>query len=163
VSVSPELTVTARRAGAGDLPVLTYLYRELEAEMGGLSDMWAKAEGLAEPISAGLAAALDDPSASIYLGEIDGYPFGFLLARVEGLLPQAGGEQVGSIRLVYVEPEARGVGVGEALREAALADLRARGLRRFDAHVLPGHRLAKNFFEQGGFSARAIVMHHRDE
>jgi hypothetical protein len=28
--------------------------------------------------------------------------------------------------------------------------------------VLPGHRLAKNFFEQGGFAARSIVMHHAD-
>jgi hypothetical protein len=40
--------------------------------------------------------------------------------------------------------------------------LRKRGISRFDAHVLPGHRLAKNFFEAGGFSARSITMHHDD-
>ena len=41
-------------------------------------------------------------------------------------------------------------------------DYRAMGHHLFDAHVLPGHRLAKNFFEAGGFSARTIVMHHSD-
>jgi hypothetical protein len=44
-----------------------------------------------------------------------------------------------------------------------LAELRQRGISKFDAHVLPGHRLAKNFFESGGFSARSIVMHHDDK
>ena len=29
-----------------------------------------------------------------------------------------------------------------------------------DAFALPGHRAAKNFFEESGFTARAIVMHH---
>jgi hypothetical protein len=49
------------------------------------------------------------------------------------------------------------------MRDAVLSHLRGRGIHRFDAHVLPGHRLAKNFFEQGGFSARHIVMHHDDD
>jgi len=80
-----------------------------------------------------------------------------------GLLGQAQGEKVGSIRLVFVEEEAREVGVGEAMRDLALAEMRDRGIAKFDAHVLPGHRLAKNFFEAGGFSARSIVMHHDDE
>jgi hypothetical protein len=45
-----------------------------------------------------------------------------------------------------------------------LADLveffTARGCVGVDAFALPGHRAAKNFFEESGFSARAIVMHH---
>ena len=49
------------------------------------------------------------------------------------------------------------------VRDLVLDALRRQGLVRFDAHVLPGHRLAKNFFEAGGFSARSIVMHHDDE
>jgi hypothetical protein len=49
------------------------------------------------------------------------------------------------------------------MREEALSILRGRGITKFDAHVLPGHRLAKNFFEAGGFSARSIIMHHDDE
>jgi hypothetical protein len=54
------------------------------------------------------------------------------------------------------------VALGETMRDAVLEELRSRGITKFDAHVLPGHRLAKNFFEAGGFSARSIVMHHDD-
>jgi ribosomal protein S18 acetylase RimI-like enzyme len=155
------MTATVRPAEASDLPVLERLYRMLEEEMTGLHEMWPLADGLPEPVAASLAAALADDDTLVLLGSYESFPFGFLLARLEPLLPQADGERIGSIRLVFVDPEAREVGVGEALREEAVARMRARGARRFDAHVLPGHRLAKNFFEAGGFSARAIVMHNR--
>jgi ribosomal protein S18 acetylase RimI-like enzyme len=156
------MEVLARRAGHEDLSILVAMYRELEKEMVALHAMWPLADGLPEPIEQSLMAALDDPDALVYLGTIDAYPLGFLLARVEDLLPQAGDERIGSIRLVFVDKDAREVGVGEAMRKLALEDMRSRGLRRFDAHVLPGHRLVKNFFEAGGFAARSIVMHHAD-
>jgi ribosomal protein S18 acetylase RimI-like enzyme len=156
------MEVLARRAGHEDLSTLVAMYRELEKEMVALHAMWPLADGLPEPVEQSLAAALDDPDALVYLGTIDAYPLGFLLARVEDLLPQAGDERIGSIRLVFVDKDAREVGVGEAMRKLALEDMRSRGLRRFDAHVLPGHRLVKNFFEAGGFAARSIVMHHAD-
>ena len=100
-----------------------------------------------------------DPDTVALLGSIDRVDVAFLVARVGRLLD---GEQIGSIKLVFVEEEARGVGVGEAMRDEVLTRLRLRGLSLFDAYVLPGHRLAKNFFEQGGFAARSIVMHHAD-
>ena len=49
------------------------------------------------------------------------------------------------------------------MRDKLMDDFRASGHTLFDAHVLPGHRLAKNFFEAGGFSARSIIMHHDDD
>lgn len=152
----------ARLATEEDLSELVGLYRELEKEMTDLHYMWPRASGLPEPVEHALREALLDPDTLVYLGIIDGVPLGLLLARIEDLLPQAGGEKLGSIRLVFVSQEAREVGVGEAMRDLALEDLRFRGLRKFDAHVLPGHRLAKNFFEAGGFAARSIVMHHAD-
>lgn len=155
------MTATVRPAEASDLAVLERLYRMLEEEMTGLHAMWPMADGLPEPVAASLAAAVEDDDTIVLLGSYDGFPFGFILARMEPLLPQADGERIGSIRLVFVDPEAREVGVGEALRDVAVARMHERGARRFDAHVLPGHRLAKNFFEAGGFSARSIVMHNR--
>lgn len=155
------MTATVRPAEPCDLPVLERLYRMLEEEMTGLHEMWPVSDGLAEPVAASLAAALEDRDTIVLLGSYDSVPFGFLLARLEPLLPQADGERIGSIRLVFVDPEAREVGIGEALRDEAVARMRRSGARRFDAHVLPGHRLAKNFFEAGGFSARSIVMHNR--
>jgi len=157
------MKVSARQAGSGDIADLESLYRSLEREMTALHVMWPLADGLDEPVSQSFAAALDDPHTIVLVGEIDGYPFGFLLARVERLLTQAEGELVGAIRLIYVDQEAREVALGEEMRDIALQILRSRGITKFDAHVLPGHRLAKNFFEAGGFAARSIIMYHDDD
>lgn len=156
------MNVSARLATEDDVPALETLYRGLEEEMTPLHAMWPVADGLDEPVHEALRSALEDPETIVLIGEIDGYPFGFLLARVERLLAQADGERVGALRLIYVDHDAREVAVGEAMRETALSMLRERGITKFDAHVLPGHRLAKNFFEAGGFSARSIIMHHDD-
>lgn len=146
-----------------DLATLESLYRDLEGEMEGLHVMWPVADGLDEPVVESFRDALDEPDTVVLIGEIDGYPFGFLVARVERLLAQADGDLVGAIRLIYVDDEAREVAVGEEMRETVLDILRERGITKFDAHVLPGHRLAKNFFEAGGFAARSIIMFHDDE
>jgi ribosomal protein S18 acetylase RimI-like enzyme len=157
------MRVTARRATEDDIGALVTLYRSLEEEMETLHAMWPVADGLDEPISESFRDALEEPDTLVLIGEIDDYPFGFILARVERLLAQADGERVGAIRLIYVDQEAREVALGEEMRDTALNLLRERGLTKFDAHVLPGHRLAKNFFEAGGFSARSIIMHHDDD
>jgi GNAT superfamily N-acetyltransferase len=156
------VTATARFASPSDLDILLHLYRILEEEMVALSDLWPLTDGLAEPVGETWAQVLADPDHVTVLGFYEDHPFGFMMARVERHLPQAGDLRIGSIRLVFVDIEARAVGIGEAMRNTVLAELRNRGVSRFDAHVLPGHRLAKNFFEQGGFSARHIVMHHDD-
>lgn len=156
------MEVTARAATSEDLETLDKLYRALEEEMVAIHPMWPLADGLPEPVEEALAKAIADPDAVVTMGVIDDVPLGFLVARVEELLPQAKDRQIGAIRLVFVDREAREVGVGEEMLALTLKELRGRGLDRFDAHVLPGHRLVKNFFEAGGFAARSIIMHHAD-
>ena len=157
------MRIGARPAITDDLEELVRLYRLLAAEMRNYHRMWEIADGLAEPVTETLRDALQDGETLVYLGTIDDVPFGFILGRSEPMLTQAGDERIGSIRFVFTELEAREVGVGEVMRDAILEQFRSTGHRLFDAHVLPGHRLVKNFFESGGFSARSIVMHHRDE
>lgn len=157
------LEIEARPAAQADLPELLRLYRLLEAEMENLRGLWKEADGLPEPVEDALAGAVDDPDTYVYIGTADGVPFGFILGYSAPLLPQAEGDRMATIKLVFVEEEARGVGVGEALRDTLISRFRAEGHRWFDAHVLPGHRLAKNFFEAGGFSARFIIMNHEDD
>lgn len=137
------------------------MYERLEDEMVALHSMWPKADGLVDPITESFAEAIDSTDAIVVVGQIDEVVVGFLVAWVEPLLPKVD-EQIGVIRFIFTEPEAREVGVAEAMRDLAMAELRSMGIVRFDAHVLPGHRLVKNFFEAGGFSARSIVMHHDD-
>jgi ribosomal protein S18 acetylase RimI-like enzyme len=157
------MLVEARHATAEDLPGLIGLYRGLEEEMVALHPMWPLADGLPEPIEDSLGTLVDDDEVLVVLGLIDDYPLGFMTGTIENLLPQADGARLGVIRLVWVDHEARQVGLGEVMRDLVLSALRDQGISRFDAHVLPGHRLAKNFFESGGFSARSIVMHHDDD
>ncbi len=156
------MKLEAKEASHSDIPVLSELYARLEEEMTSLHPMWPLADGLPDPIADSFASAIDDPDSLVLLGTIDAYPFGFILVRVEDLLNRAGGERLGSIRLIFVDFEAREVGVGEVMLNTAMERLRQRGISKFDAHVLPGHRLAKNFFEAGGFAARSIIMHHDD-
>ncbi|CAN5298428.1 hypothetical protein BH18ACT5_BH18ACT5_17000 [soil metagenome] len=156
------MEVGARLATRADLGDLHTLYRGLEAEMEALHTMWPLSDGLAEPVAATLDRSLDQPDTVLVIGRIDDVIVGFLLARVEDLLPQAEGTQVGAIRRLFGDHPAREGGFGEAMLALALGELRKRGLTRFDAHVLPGHRLVKNFFEAGGFAARSITMHHVD-
>lgn len=155
------MRIDARPATHDDLGLLADLYHSLEEEMVGLHAMWPIADGLEAPIEDSLRHAIDTEDSIVLIGMIDDYPFGFLLARLEDTHVE--GERIGSIRLIYVEEDARAVAVGESMRETVLEILRGMGIRRFDAHVLPGHRLAKNFFESGGFSARSIVMFHDDD
>ena len=157
-----DISVTARPADAAGVVFLVDLYRKLETEMSAIHPMWPRADGLDEPVEESFRACLRDVDTRIYLGEIDGYPLGFILGRSRTLLVHEAGVRVAAIRMVFVEQEARGVGVGEVMRDTLMEEFRRAGHHLFDAHVLPGHRLAKNFFEAGGFAARSITMHHSD-
>ena len=162
LATGETVIVSSRHATRDDLQSLAGLYRALEQEMVALHTMWPQADGLDEPIDSSLESAISDDDVIVLMGSIDEYPFGFLIATVDPMLEQAQGEQIGAIRFIYVDQEAREVAIAEAMRDQVLAELRERGISKFDAHVLPGHRLAKNFFESGGFSARSIIMHHDD-
>ena len=154
------MLVTSRHAEIADLSPMFDLYRSLEAEMVALKPVWRLTEGLPEPIVDALRTALEDTDTTVIVGEIDRYPLGFLIGREEALLPHANASVVAAVRYVFTDPEAREVGVGEAMLDLYLEERRAAGVRLFDAHVSPGHRMAKNFFESNGFKARHIVMHH---
>jgi ribosomal protein S18 acetylase RimI-like enzyme len=141
---------------------LVRLYRGLEAELTALKPIWRPSDGLPEPVEVSLGEIVEDKGWLAYVAEIDDLAVGFLLAVDEELLTQAEGRRVGSIRFIYTDADVREVGVGEAMIRRYLDDARSRGIALFDAHVSPGHRLSKNFFEAHGFKARSIVM-HRDE
>jgi ribosomal protein S18 acetylase RimI-like enzyme len=157
------MEIAARQADKTDLAELVRMYQLLEAEQGALRALWPVADGLPEPIDLAFGRQLEDEDSLVVIGSIDDVPVGFLWIRAESLLPQAGDARIGSVRLVFVEIEGRGVGVGEAMITMVMDDFRSRGITLFDSHVSPGHRLAKNFFESHGYSARRIVMHHSED
>jgi ribosomal protein S18 acetylase RimI-like enzyme len=111
-----------------------------------------------EPVEQSLGAEV--AAGSVVVGTLDGAVVAYAVAAVEDLRD---GRRLGRIDDLYVEPPARGVGVGEAVMGALLERFRAAGCAGVDAVALPGARETKNFFEASGFSARLLVMHHRME
>jgi ribosomal protein S18 acetylase RimI-like enzyme len=151
---------SARAAVPADIPVVAELARALRAEMreqrGGA--LWETREARAAPHAEALAALLGRDDASVVVGMIDGAIVGFGTVEIESLRD---GSRLGVIGDLYVEPEARAVGVGESIAEEMIAFCREAQCIGIDAVALPGAREAKNFFERAGFTARALVMHHK--
>ena len=129
---------------------------ELGPERGG--PLYVARDGRREPVDVSLKAALDDAAHGAWVGTIDDVVVGYLVGRVEDL---SDGQRLGVVEDVFVEPQAREVGVGEALMDQALPWFRDQGCLGVDAIALPGMRATKNFFETFGFTARTIVVHHR--
>ena len=91
-------------------------------------------------------------------GTVDDVVAGYAVARLEELRD---GEVLGVLTDIFVEREARAVGVGEALVDCVTEWCEGHGCIGIDALALPGNRDTKNFFETFGFTARAIVVHRR--
>jgi ribosomal protein S18 acetylase RimI-like enzyme len=150
----------ARGATVADLDQIVLLARRGVAELtpmrGGAT--WAARDARPEPLDTAFAALLDRRDVTVVVGTIDDVVVGFGVGRVERL---RNGRDHGVVDELFVEPDARSVGVGEAIVERLLVFFAERGCAGADALALPGNRATKNFFEQQGFVARAIVMHKR--
>lgn len=148
----------ARPATAADVPRLAELAAAAVAEQvdGRGGSVWSVREARAVPAAPSLAAEVEDPSVLVLAGMIDDAVVGYAAVRTETLRD---GRTLGVITDVYVEPEARAVGVGERLLDAVVTWCSEQGCSGVDALALPGNRETKNFFETFGFTARALVVH----
>jgi ribosomal protein S18 acetylase RimI-like enzyme len=95
--------------------------------------------------------AIGDPSQCVFVGTLDEVVLGFLVVRL--------GVDRGVITNVFVEPEARQLGLGDTLIEFAIAVVRKAGLAGIEAVALPGDRETKNLYERAGLTARKITVY----
>lgn len=148
-------------ATVDDLAELASLCRQGLAELAAQDrggPLFVAREARAEPVEDSLRASLADPEEIIVAGTFSQVVVGYGTGRLETL---ANGSTLGVIDDLFVESDARGVGVGEAVMNDLLAWFTDRGCLGVDAVALPGMRASKNFFETAGFTGRLIVMHHR--
>jgi GNAT superfamily N-acetyltransferase len=148
-----------RAATPEDLTDIVGLVEALRAELTPMRGgrIWAVREARRGPPAETYGALLADPASCVVVGTIDDVVVGFGVVSVEEL---SDGGKLGVVSELFVDAEARAVGVGEAILEALVGYSTGEGCVGIDAFALPGHRAAKNFFEESGFTARAIVMHH---
>lgn len=147
----------ARPAEATDLARLAELATEATDELipqrGGT--LWSVREAR-NGAGSGLADLVASPDALVLVGTFDDVTVGYAVVRVEALRDAT---TLGVLDDLFVEPAARGVGVGEAMMQAVLAWCEQRGCRGVDSLALPGNRETKNFFERFGLTTRALVVH----
>jgi GNAT superfamily N-acetyltransferase len=103
----------------------------------------------------GLRRLLSDTHRLVVVGLLDEAVVGFAVVKAESV----GESLLGVIDALFVDPDARGVGVGRTMLDSVTSWLIAKGCRAVDAGALPGERETKSFFESAGFKARLITMH----
>ena len=148
----------ARRAAEADIAGLAALAAQATAEMSELRGgrVWSRLEARPDPQLESLARDLRADDAMVVVGTIDDAVVGYGAIRLVELHDAS---TVGRVSDIYVLPDARGVGVGEAMMEMLMAWARERGCIGVDSLALPGDRNTKNFFETHGLVARAITVH----
>jgi len=99
---------------------------------------------------------LSDPDRVAMVGTIDEVVVGYALCHREVL---HSGASLAVVDELYVDPEARAVGIGELIMDDLLVWARGAECIGIDARALPGDRQTKNFFETFGLVARQIVVH----
>jgi GNAT superfamily N-acetyltransferase len=149
-----------RAAGPGDAAALDRLAALVRAhaagERGGDVLLASDPERFEAPqATASSPEAFDAAGTLVLVGCLGDVPVGYAAVRA---VPASGGPQAEVVAL-FVEPGARGVGVGRLLIGAATEWARRQGCRGIGSVALPGDRATKNFFEAAGMVARLISVH----
>lgn len=152
-----SIEVATRQCGAEDLFMLEALAQAALDEV----TKWRGGELVRELIPAGdLAAQLSRCIGSelhvCRLGTLDRV---VVAAAVAGYLKLASGNKLAQVKMLYVLPQARKVGVGEKLIGDLLSWATAQNCTGIEATALPGDRLTKNFFESQEMVARSLTLY----
>jgi len=150
----------SRTAVVGDLARIVELAQLLRLELVAMKggELWLRREAWPEPLRDSYANLIDADDTLVVVGTIDDTVIGYGVLVVETL---RSGAQLGVITDLFVEPDARAVGIGECMVLQLIAFSEERNCIGIDALALPGHREAKNFFERNAFTARSLTMHRR--
>ncbi|MEY2974241.1 MAG: hypothetical protein RIR49_661 [Actinomycetota bacterium] len=85
----------------------------------------------------------------VLVADLDGCVVGYLVLDLG---------RVAVVESVFVHPDAREVGFGDALLEAARSAAAASGSHHLEGTALPGDRETKNLYERAGITARSITV-----
>lgn len=135
----------------GDLGLVTARQAILYAEEYGWN---ADYEALVARILADFHRSFDPAREAAWIADMDGRMVGSVFL-VSGDTPD-----VGKLRLLYVEPEARGAGVGKMLVAACIERAREVGYERLDLWTNSVLAAARRIYERAGFMLVDEAPHH---
>jgi GNAT superfamily N-acetyltransferase len=143
----------ARHAAVDELALLRHLAEQSQTDR--LTERGGVVLEQLDPRPAVDDDRLADDAVLLAVGLYDEVVFGFAHAEVLDVH----GARIVRLYDVFVEPEARSVGIGEALLTFVFDWGREKHAGAIDSIVLPGNREGKNFFERFGLVARAIHVY----
>ncbi|MFI5804316.1 GNAT family N-acetyltransferase [Streptomyces sp. NPDC051561] len=137
--------VVLRESGPGDLGWMVARNAALYAAEFGFN---VEYEGLVAQIVADFARDHDPELERVWIAEIDGRPVGCVMCVREESSP---GVASARLRLLLVEPSARGLGVGQRLVEALVDFARAAGYREVVLWTNDVLAAARKIYQRAGF------------
>jgi DNA-binding MarR family transcriptional regulator/GNAT superfamily N-acetyltransferase len=146
----PLPAVTLRPLGLGNIGWIAHRQAILYAQE---YDWDASYEVLAAEILAGFARNFDPAWERSWIAERDG-------SVVGSVFVVRASETVAKLRLLYVEPAARGLGLGRLLVEACIDFARAKGYRTLTLWTNDVLVPARRIYEKAGFACVAREAHH---
>lgn len=142
--------ITLRPPRPGDLGFVVHRHAALYAAEYGWD---IRFEAMVAEIVAAFIHRADTAREGCWIAERDGTILGSVM------LVQQGGD-VAKLRLLYVEPSARGLGLGRRLLHQALAFARARGYARVTLWTNDILVAARRLYETAGFRLVESESHH---
>ena len=137
-----------RRLALDDAEVVAQLERDARAA---LVDQRGGPAHLAERAAVGEWAPLvGSAGRAVWVSTIDDVVLGYIEIEIVG--------ETARVMQVYVEPQAREIGFGDWLLEAAIEEARTRNCKVIEGFALPGDRATKNLYERAGITARKITV-----
>lgn len=150
----PPLVPTVRRATEADLPAIVHLFSIPDE---GILKTDHPGPPLDPRYREALAAIAEDPNNALLVAEVDGRVAGTFQLTIIQYVANRGG-RVAQIENVFVDPDLRGRGIGEAMMRWAIDEARRRGCIRVQLTSNKLRLRAHRFYERLGFVASHLGM-----
>ncbi len=146
----PEPQCTFRDLRPGDIGWVIHRHGALYAAEYGLGRQF---EALVAKVCAEFVENFDPAKERAWIAEMDGRIVGsvFLVKKTD---------EIAKLRLLYVEPDARGRGIGRRLVEECIAHARAVGYRRMELWTNDVLTAARKIYQAVGFKLVHSEPHH---
>jgi ribosomal protein S18 acetylase RimI-like enzyme len=88
---------------------------------------------------------------NVFIAEVDGQVAGFMLCRLKRVPAYMGGVMVGELSDMWIDPEARRLGLGDELSRLAIEWMREQGAHSVEIQILRDNEASWKLYERMGF------------